>query len=173
MQICTIIKRYCIRICKPEIVLSTCHAPNYNPGEIPTSFDDIAFTKWPNYQDKVKACLKKAKKNLKVHIAKKKHQFIVNKVDEIKSERRSACSNKFFKRTDPDSILSSQQLYAVSYAHESKTNPDGTPLKITSASPKTVKSVVVKVWGKIFSSAKNWSDLIFPGWDGTIFQHNR
>ena len=94
-------------------------------------------------------------------------------MDEIRSERGSACPNKFFKRTDPDSILSSQQLYAVSYTHESKTNPDGTPLKITSASPKTVKSVVAKVWGKIFSSAKSRSDLIFPGWDGMIFQRNR
>ena len=91
-------------------------------------------------------------------------------MDEIRSKRGSACPNKFFKRTDPDSILSSQQLYAVSYTHESKTNPDGTPLKITFASPKTVKSVVAKVWGKIFSSAKSQSDLIFPGWDGIIFQ---
>ena len=39
--------------------------------------------------------------------------------------------------------------------------------------PKTVKSVVEKVWGKIFSSAKSRSSLIFPGWDGKIFQHNR
>ena len=146
---------------------------NYHPGDMPDSFEDTAFTKWSSYQEKVKACLKQAKKDLKVHIAKKKHQFIVNKVEEIRSERGSACPNKFFRKTDPDNVVSSQQLYDVLYIDDTKTNPDGTPLKITSAFPKTVKSVVEKVWGKIFSSAKSQSSLIFPGWNGKIFQHNR
>ena len=36
------------------------------------------------------------------------------------------------------------------------------PSLLHPASPDTVKSIVAKTWGKIFSSAKTQSSLIFP-----------
>ena len=92
--------------------------------------------------------IKKVNTEISQHEAKSKNEYIKQRIDEIRNDRNSATPSKFFKKTDPESVIPNQQLFAVTYQ-----NVKNKAQKITSAVPSVVKTTVAAVWGKIFETA--------------------
>jgi hypothetical protein len=81
-----------LKLSDPEYYLQPPAAPGSSPSD------------WLEYRQKVQKYLKKAKKNLNKYLITAKRKSIQDKVAEIRMERNSPTPNKFFKRTNPDSI---------------------------------------------------------------------
>lgn len=97
--------------------------------------------------------IKQVQSDLEKCKSKKTHEFIQNKVDEIRNERINDHS-KFFKRTDPDSIYSNQQLYCVK-TKVSSINPETGLMEehtIISNNGNIVADEVFNTWNNIFQS---------------------
>lgn len=83
----------------------------YYPGAPPAGFGKKYLDEWLKYRENIQNMIKKVNTEISQHEAKNKNEYIKQRIDKIRNNKNSATPSKFFKKTDPESVISNQQLF--------------------------------------------------------------